>query len=258
MGSDISKGVTYTEGQQVNAANLNAHVDDATIKYTAISSKSLKNPASLSDEILINDAGVLKKITLQQISSLVTIPPGTINDYAGTTEPTGWLLCYGQAVSRVTYASLFDVVGVAFGAGDGSSTFNLPDCRGRVSAGKDNMGGSSADRISSVFNGDILGGSGGVETHILTTAQLPSHSHTGPSHTHTIAPHGHTVPNCPQGVATFTSGGAGGLTGLLTQNTSSVGLTTDAAGTGATGLNGSGASHPNLQPTIIFNKIIKI
>ena len=62
--------------------------------------ETLKDPAALGDELLINDNGVLKKITLQQISSLVVIPPGTVNDFAGTTEPTGWLFCYGQLVSR--------------------------------------------------------------------------------------------------------------------------------------------------------------
>jgi microcystin-dependent protein len=231
MGTDLEKGTTYSEGDQVNAANLNAHVDNAVIKYTAISSKSLKDPASLGDEILINDAGVLKKITLQQISSLVTIPPGVMNDYAGSTAPTGWLLCYGQAISRVTYSALFTAIGTAFGTGDGSSTFNLPDCRGRVSAGKDNMGGSSADRLTTAaggLDGDTLGNAGGLETHTLVLAEIAAHFH------------GYAKP--------VPVGGTGYASGTVL-NISDIGQNTDTRG--------GGGPHRNVQPTIIFNKIIK-
>lgn len=75
-------------------------------------------------------------------------PPGAMMAYAGATAPAGWLLCYGQAVSRTTYSALFAVIGTAYGAGDGSSTFSLPDLRGRVPAGRDNMGGSAASRLT--------------------------------------------------------------------------------------------------------------
>ncbi len=57
---------------------------------------------------------------------------GTVLDFAGTTAPDGWLMCFGQAVSRTTYANLFAKIGTIYGAGDGSTTFNLPDCRGRA------------------------------------------------------------------------------------------------------------------------------
>src|SRR5688500_3675360 len=55
------------------------------------------------------------------------IPTGSVVPYAGTTEPTNWLFCYGQAVSRTTYAALFTAISTTYGAGDGSTTFNLPD-----------------------------------------------------------------------------------------------------------------------------------
>lgn len=67
-------------------------------------------------------------------------PSGVVLPFAGSTAPSGWLLCFGQAVSRTTYASLFAAIGTAFGVGDGSTTFNLPDMRGRVPGGKDDMG----------------------------------------------------------------------------------------------------------------------
>ena len=73
----------------------------------------------------------------------VVAPIGAVVTYAGNVAPSGWLLCYGQAVSRTTYAKLFVVCGTKYGAGNGSSTFNLPDLRGRRPFGKDDMGGSA-------------------------------------------------------------------------------------------------------------------
>jgi microcystin-dependent protein len=99
---------------------------------------------------------------------------GVLAPYAGSSAPSGWLLCYGQAVSRTTYAALFTVLSTTYGAGDGSTTFNLPDLRGRSVFGKDDMGGSTAARLGSIITGTTLGATGGTERHTLTTAQLPS------------------------------------------------------------------------------------
>lgn len=176
---------------------------------------------------------------------------GAVLDFAGTTAPSGWLMCYGQAVSRATYPNLFAAIGVTHGAGDGSTTFNLPDCRGRIGAGKDDMGGVAASRLTSAgsgVDGAALGANGGSETHTLTTAQMPSHNHgvTDPGHAHS---------------SSFRLGTSAG--GLLY----AYGGTTDNANQSATVVsnttgisvnnNGSGNAHPNAQPTIVFNKIIK-
>ena len=156
------------------------------------------------------------------------IPAGSVFDYAGTAAPSGYLLCFGQAVSRSTYSDLFTAIGTTFGSGDGSTTFNLPDLRGRVAAGKDDMGGSAANRITSGgsgITGTTLGASGGTQTHTLTTAEMPSHTHTIP---------------------TFSGCGA----------TAGVG----SGGPGSTinsGSTGGGGAHQNTQPTLILNKIIK-
>lgn len=158
------------------------------------------------------------------------MPAGSVLAYAGSAAPTGWLLAYGQAVSRATYAALFAVLGTTYGAGDGSTTFNLPDLRGRAVAGKDNMGGTSADRLTGLsggVDGDILGAAGGLETHTLTIAQMPAHTHS------------------LSGAITETgsnrvgSGGAFGSTTLTTGST------------------GGGGAHNNVQPTFILNYIIK-
>lgn len=92
--------------------------------------------------------------------------------YAGASAPAGWLLCYGQAVSRATYADLFTAIGTTYGVGDGSTTFNLPDMRGRTPLGKDNMGGVSADVVTDA-NADTLGGAVGSKTKNI------QHTHTG-------------------------------------------------------------------------------
>lgn len=104
-------------------------------------------------------------------------PTGVVLPFAGATAPTGWLLCFGQAVSRTTFADLFAAIGTTYGAGNGSTTFNLPDLRGRVAAGEDDMGGTAANRLTSAgsgVNGLSLGATGGAETHTLTNAQLPN------------------------------------------------------------------------------------
>lgn len=105
------------------------------------------------------------------------LPIGIGTDYWGTTAPTGWLFPYGQAVSRTTYSALFGVLSTTYGAGDGSTTFNLPDKRDRASFGKGDMGGTAANRItnqSGGWEGDTLGASGGAQTHTLTTGEIPS------------------------------------------------------------------------------------
>lgn len=104
---------------------------------------------------------------------------GMMNPYAGTTAPSGWLMCYGQAVSRETYDVLFDVIGTTFGVGDGATTFNLPDYRGRGFRGLDNMGGSQANVLTSsnTPNRNTLGGAVGEEMHQLTVPELAAHEH---------------------------------------------------------------------------------
>jgi len=159
---------------------------------------------------------------------------GMLMPYAGASAPSGWLLCYGQAISRTTYADLFTAIGTVYGVGDGSTTFNLPDLRGRVVAGQDDMGGSSANLLTNQtggLNGDTLGATGGAETHILTTDQIPAHTHTESRKTLTFG--------------TFQTGGSGSAA-------NSQGTTNP-----NTGSTGGGLAHNNVQPTIILNYIIK-
>jgi microcystin-dependent protein len=165
-------------------------------------------------------------------STASAIKPGHLAPFAGATAPAGWLLCYGQAVSRATYAALYLAIGTVHGAGDGSTTFNIPDLRGRTVAGKDNMGGSAANRLTaggSGIAGATLGAVGGTETHTLSTAQLANHQHAQQADTRVGA-----TP-CQSGGADMTGTGGGG--------------TTQGAG--------SGSAHQNTQPTAVHNWLIK-
>lgn len=98
-----------------------------------------------------------------------TFPIGAQVAFGGTTIPTNWLECNGQAVSRETYKDLFSVIGTYYGEGDGSTTFNLPDKRSRKSVGRD----------TSDTDFDTVGKTGGEKEHVLTINEMPEHHHAG-------------------------------------------------------------------------------
>ncbi len=146
------------------------------------------------------------------------LPAGTMVMYGGSTAPAAWLLCDGSAVSRITYAALFAAIGTTYGAGDGSTTFNLPDFRRRVAVG---AGGTGTATL-----GNAVGNTGGEETHVLTISEMPAHSHSD-----TKAYHNY--------------GGGSGTAGSPTEYSTTTGST------------GNGAAHNNIQPSLVVNYIIR-
>jgi len=163
------------------------------------------------------DSGTDKKV---QKSNLIkdTVPAGVVDMFAGSTAPSGYLLCDGSAVSRSTYSKLFTAIGTTYGSGDGSTTFNLPNLKGKVAVGL-----NSADTSF-----DTLGETGGEKTHILTVAEMPNHRH--------------TVPDFPTKSTGSEWVGAAGTAVKTSRDSSYV---------------GGGDAHNNLQPYIVFNYIIK-
>jgi microcystin-dependent protein len=171
------------------------------------------------------------------IGTTAFMPAGTVVDFAGSTAPNGFLLCYGQSLSISTYADLFTAIGYQYGGSGGG--FNVPDCRGVVTAGLDNMGGTSAAKLSGVIASTVLGTLGGDQYQQAHTHGLGGHTHTTTADVHYGSTSGAVNPgwsidqgtNAPTGI---TSGGP-------------------SSGSNSTG---AGASQ-NVQPTIMFNKIIK-
>lgn len=204
-------------------------------------------------------------LTAAQMNALeaATVPTGGITMYGASTAPTGWLLCDGTAVSRTTYAGLFTAIGTTYGVGNGSTTFNLPNLKGRVPVGRD-----SADTAF-----DVLGETGGAKTHTLTTAEMPSHTHIQNAHTHTQNSHNHTqdahghrmsdnttlvVANASGTVSAVNMSGTGQAPSTNNTTATNQAATATNQNTTATNQNtGDGGAHNNLQPYIVLNFIIK-
>lgn len=190
------------------------------------------------------------------------IPLGGFLAYAGTSAPnSSFALPYGQAISRTTYATLFSLVGSTYGSGDGSTTFNIPDLRGRGIFFKDDMGGSAASRITVAASGiDAvnLSASGGAQTHTLTEAEMPAHFHSAdiydPTHAHTYqqAAAGQQKP-ASGGTAPFDNNfqAATGAAATGVRVTSSNGLDT-------TYSKGGGGAHAIMPPAYILNCIMRV
>lgn len=157
----------------VIAATLEQPADVSTLRSELANNQPTTNGAALVgyyDEVNLNPTTVAAQLTLLTTGLVAATPTGSMIDFAGTSAPSGFLLCNGAAVSRTTYDILFGVIGTTWGAGDGSTTFNLPDFRRRVAVGS---GGTGTGVL-----GNAVGNTGGSETETLTTMnQLPPHVH---------------------------------------------------------------------------------
>ncbi len=241
-------------------------------------------PDNIDDEAVETEHIKDGAVTADKMATGAALPIGALMPYAGAAAPSGWLLCDGSAVSRSTYAGLFAVIGTTYGAGNGTTTFNVPNLKGRMPVG--------LDAAHTEF--DTLAETGGEITHTLTEAEMPNHGHVlgmGGSHTHTeqgAGAHTHTTsdPGNHTHLTQVGTGAEGGdprlavmgqvnrnalqtgadtattAAGAHTHTTSDPGNhshTIDAGGSHTHSMNnvGGGTAHPNLQPYIVMPYIVK-
>ena len=197
-------------------------------------------------------------------SSILGTYTGEIRAYAVSSIPSGWLVCDGSAVSRSTYSNLFAILGITWGAGDGNTTFNLPDLRFRTMVGVDN---SHAPGVT-----------GGASSATLNVGNLPSHNHgiTDPGHVHSVVDpsHSHTITDPTHAHASVvaasnvTAGAAAGgvvvgntanaATGITATNVAPTGISLGTAVTGiTTNTTGSGGSFSTMPPFGVVTLMIK-
>ena len=156
---------------------------NTSISNTFIANKTLTTTPNNDDEIIINrisgdETGVFKISQQALVSSVPVIPIGTIVPFAGVSTPAGWLLCDGTEVRIADYLTLFNTIQYQFKDQSQvtSGQFGLPDLRGRFPLGADNLGGTSANRVSDV-NADTVGLASGVESRAIDVRNLPEHEH---------------------------------------------------------------------------------
>jgi microcystin-dependent protein len=204
--------------------------------------------------------------------------------FAGSSAPTGWLVCDGSAISRATYSALFAVIGTTYGAGNGSTTFNIPDLRGRAAIGTGQGSGLTSRTLAQA---------GGEETHILTTTEMPSHNHGGATTGGANLTHGHGIYDPGHGHSIYDPGHNHGINGSTGENdgtnnwenretydwpydtmvtsTSTTGIGINGNYTGISVNNsgslshdhtissqGSSGAHNNMMPFAVLNYIIKL
>lgn len=253
----------------------NKTLSSPTITGTAVLPSTTSIGSVSSTEIGYLD-GVTSSIQTQ-FNALEAFPKGMISPFGGSSAPTGWLLCDGAAVSRTTYSGLFAVIGTTYGAGDTTSTFNVPDLLGRVPIGTGTGTGLTAR---------TLGAKIGSESTTLTSSHIPQHNHTinhghghsigvntGGSHSHTLtmhfsgtASHDHAISGITNPLPSMQSDGTGG--NITNSNGTSVstvaahdhgvtGAVTDHAGSSGDYGTASPTAVTAVQPSTVVNFIIK-
>lgn len=231
VNSAFSTGGTDTWTSQVDNVSLYKaqHVNglaSAILQIEAALGSGSALPGSLSS--------LAARLAVQVGSDGIIIPVGSATLFFGASAPTGWLFCDGSAVSRTTYSALFTAIGTTYGVGNGSTTFNLPDLRGRLpmGAGTGNQSGGSGSGVitgGTALTARSIGEWGGAETVALVEANN--------------GPHTHEFDTTSDGT------GSGTIIGKFYDAPPATVQTTSSSG--------SGTPHDNIQPFLVVNVIVK-
>ena len=175
MSGDVSAPSFTFDGQTGGTVKTFA----TSISNGFIASKTATGTSQNSDEFILNrvsgTTGVFKISRDNLFDAIAKIPTGMITPFGGSSAPTHWLLCDGTEYVIGTYPELYAVIGSSFGVAT-AGYFRTPDLRGRMPLGKDNMGGTSANRVTATA-ADSVGGFGGDESKVIPVANLPDHEH---------------------------------------------------------------------------------
>jgi microcystin-dependent protein len=221
------------------SSELSFSGNQLTITDAGVTNTKLANMPPNTVKARLYTTGTPSDLPISQLADIIAplvtpqvdgVPTGVVLDFAGATPPTGYLICQGQAVSRTTYSGLFSIIGTTWGAGNGSTTFNLPDFRRRVTVGSGGTGTSTL--------GNNLANSGGAEVHTLTINEIPSHDHNLKAN---------SLNDANRGALRAT-----GFEPLIHENYKTYTNTRQQIDD-----TGGDLPHNNIQPSVIVNKIIK-
>ncbi len=186
----LEKPYTFKRGDIISAKKLNENFDTLYEKMNSLEEQLAKKETELkqytdgkiteTSNNLVSTAGTIND------ALKLAVPPGTVIAYAGSTIPEGYLLCDGSSISRATYSNLFKAIGIIYGVGDGSTTFNLPDYRGLFLRGHHFGKSSSTTDPDNAFRklGELQGDLVKAHQHLLPY----SNGATAPSGTHSTPP----------------------------------------------------------------------
>src|SRR6056300_957789 len=173
---DVSAPDVVFDGQTGGSTKI----FNTSISNQIVAGKPTVGQSQADDEFLINrtsgDTGLKKISRVNLLAAVPRTPVGLIAPYAGLAAPSGWLLCDGSEVDIAAYSQLYDVIGTTYKASPTVGKFAVPDLRGRVPMGADNMGGTSADVVTAAA-ADVVGAKDGSEDVTIQTENLPEHEH---------------------------------------------------------------------------------